>query len=56
MNCPITFGAIAMIMIATISGTATTRLISAAQNSAFTGSRPIKLIPTPISVAKMIVP
>ena len=53
VNCPITFGAFAMIMITTISGTATTPLITAVQNSAFTGSKPIKLIPTH---AKMIVP
>jgi hypothetical protein len=46
VNCPITFGAIAMIMITTTSGTATTPLITAVQNSAFTGSKPIRRHPT----------
>ena len=45
-----------MIIITTISGTATTPLITAAQNSALIGSRWTKLIATPISVPIAIVP
>ncbi len=39
-----------------ISGTATTPLMTAVQNSALIGSIWMKLIPTPISVPKTIVP
>ena len=55
VNWPMTFGAMAMIMMTVISGTATTPLMTAAQKSAFTGSRPMKLMTMPISVATMMV-
>ena len=56
VNRPITLGSIAMIMITTISGTAITPLTTADQNSAFTGSKPTKLIAIPIRVETTIVP
>ena len=56
MKAPITRFCIAMIMITTISGTATTPLRTAAQKSALIGSRSMKLIKMPISVPTTIVP
>jgi len=53
---PITSCRIAMSMMITISGTATTPLITADQNSALIGSRPTKLIRMPIRVDTAIVP
>ena len=53
---PITSWRIAMSMMITISGTATTPLITADQNSALMGSRPTKLMPMPIRVETAIVP
>ena len=47
---PITFGCIVMIIITTISGTATTPLITALQNSALIGSILMKLITIPMTV------
>ena len=48
-------GRIVISIIKTISGTATTPLITALQNNAFIGSISTKLIATPISVPAMIV-
>ena len=53
---PITSRRIAMSMMIAISGTATTPLITADQNSALMGSRPTKLMPIPTSVDAEIVP
>src|SRR5882757_8857341 len=50
VNWPMTFGCIVMIIMTTISGTATTPLITAVQNSALIGSMPTKLMLTPTSV------
>ena len=55
-NRPITLGCMAMIIITTINGTATTPLITAHQNNALIGSMPTKLKPMPISVAAAIAP
>jgi hypothetical protein len=52
---PITSVRMAMSMMITISGTATTPLITADQNSALIGSRPTKLIQIPIRVETAIV-
>src|SRR6202047_602451 len=49
VNWPITLGCIVMIIMTTISGTATTPLITAVQNKALIGSILTKLMPTPIS-------
>jgi hypothetical protein len=51
---PMTSRRIAISMMMTISGTATTPLITADQNSALIGSRPMKLMPIPISVDSAI--
>ena len=53
---PITSRRIAMSMMITISGTATTPLITAYQNSALIGSKPAKLMSMPISVDTAMVP
>src|SRR3984957_556457 len=52
---PITSSRIAMSMMITINGTATTPLITADQNNALIGSRPTKLMPTPTTVEIAIV-
>src|SRR5579863_6639377 len=52
---PITSSRIAMSMMITINGTATTPLITADQNRALIGSRPTKLMPTPTRVVIAIV-
>src|ERR1700722_13350579 len=52
---PITSWRIAMSMMITINGTATTPLITADQNNALIGSRPTKLMPTPMRVEIAIV-
>ena len=52
---PITSSRIAMSIMITINGTATTPLMTADQNSALIGSRPTKLIPTPMRVEIAIV-
>jgi len=56
VNRPITLGAVPITIITPIGGTATTPLITADQNSPFTGSISMKLIATPISVATTMVP
>ena len=53
---PITSGRIAISMMITISGTATTPLITADQNSALIGSSPTKLMTIPIRVDTAMVP
>ena len=53
---PITLGCMAMIIITTINGTATTPLSTADQNNALIGSIPTKLMPMPTSVATAIAP
>ena len=55
-NGPITSRRIAMSMMIAISGTATTPLMTADQNSALIGSSPTKLIATPIRVEAAIAP
>ena len=54
VKAPITSRCIAISMITTISGTATTPLMTADQNNALIGSRSTKLIATPINVAAAI--
>lgn len=54
-NRPITSRRVAISMMITISGTATTPLITADQNSALIGSRPTKLMRMPIKVETAIV-
>jgi hypothetical protein len=56
MKGPITLRCIAITMIATINGTATTPLMTADQNNPLIGSRGTKLITTPINVAAVIAP
>ena len=56
MKGPITLRCIAITMIATINGTATTPLMTADQNNPLIGSRGTKLIATPINVAAVIAP
>ena len=53
---PITLRCMAISMITTINGTATTPLMTADQNNALIGSRWTKLITTPINVAAAIAP
>ena len=55
-KAPITSRRIAISMMIAISGTATTPLITADQNSALIGSRPTKLMRMPIRVETPIVP
>jgi hypothetical protein len=56
MNWPIIFLFEIMIIIITMTGTATTPLITALQNNALIGSRGEKQIPQPTNVATRIVP
>ena len=56
MKGPITRRCMAISMITTINGTATTPLMTADQNNALIGSRWTKLIRTPINVAAAIAP
>ena len=53
---PMTSGFDAISIITAITGTATTPLMTALQYSAWIGSMPLKLTPTPISVARETVP
>ena len=55
-KAPITSRRIAISMMIAISGTATTPLMTADQNSALIGSSPTKLMTTPIRVETAIVP
>src|SRR5262249_36640548 len=56
VNWPITSRRIVISIIIAMTGTATTPLITADQNSALIGSMSTKLIPTPTSVPTTIVP
>lgn len=55
-KAPMTSRRIAISMMTTINGTATTPLITADQNSALIGSKPTKLMSMPIGVDTAMVP
>ena len=56
LKAPMTFSFVAMRIVITMMGTATTPLITALQKSALTGSSGVKFIIPPTSVAAAIVP